>query len=378
MRTYGGALIKSNIKRQILTVLLSVGLSLCLSGCIPPDSGDPEYEAQVILVEGLPDGEKTITLAELRVLTQHKLNASFVRTTGLPEKYRMEGPLLADIIAYLGGDLSDYEGIGVQGSDAYYCLIAEDIIESTDLMLAITIDGKKKLEDGIAPARLAAQGQFGPYWVRMVDKITLYKDIPEKNISSVWVFMNLVEGMEPYSYEYYGSKDDSYELGMVFNRLERVDIRSFFTMKSSDGFKKNEAISMVNERYYLKTEGDDAPTNISPFVKLGMNVKNIAWISMSDDACIFPEQMMTYMPLNQIKGVLGLPLDEILVETELRNLDTKQFELIGMKGESVTVGGLSLAKGILAPGADGAWQVIWDDSLKLQGIDNLLRIRMVK
>ena len=375
MRTYGRALITGKIKKCVLTVFLL----LCLAGCgSPVDSGDPEYEAQVIVVEGLPDGEKTITMSELRALTQHKLNASFVRTTGLPEKYKMEGPLLADIIAYLGGDLSEYAGVGVQGGDAYYCLVAEDIIESTDLMLAITIDGKKKLEDGIAPARLAAQGQFGPYWVRMVDKITLYKDIPEKNISSVWVFMNLVNGLEPYSYEYYGSKDDSYELGMVFNRLEKVDIRSFFTMKSSDGFKKNEAISMVNERYYIKTEGVDAPTNISPFVKLGMNVKNIAWISMSDDACIFPEQMMKYMPLNKIKDVSGLPLDEVLVETELRNLDTKRFELIGTKGESVTVDGLALAKGILAPGVNGAWQVIWDDSLKLQGIDNLLRIRMVK
>jgi hypothetical protein len=370
-----------------IAIILIMTLILTMTACnrSTKDSKDPKYEAQTITIEGLDSDKKSdvsvteISIAELRKLPQHDLDASYKRTTGLVEEFEMSGPYLKDVIEHLGGNIKDYAGIGVMGRDAYYCLLSKEVIEATpDLMLALVIDGEAKLDEDNAPARLAVQGQFGPYWVKQVEKIILYKEIPEKSIDSVWVFNNLAEGIEPYEYEYYGSKDKAIELGQIFSRLDNVDSKAFFTMKSSDGFKKNEAINMVKSRYYIKVDGKDAPTNISPYIKLGMNVHNIAWISTNADAAIFPEKMAEYMDLKEINGQKGIPLDEILYETEVESVKTKAFDILGTNGEKITVAGKDLNHGILVARKDGKASVIWETSLKYKNIDNLLRIRLNK
>lgn len=365
----------------VLSMILMVGA--CGNSGVK-DSGDPEYEAQVITFEGLntdADVDTSITqvsIAELRKLPQHNLDASYKRTTGLVEEFKMTGPYLKDVIEHLGGNLGEYAGIGVIGKDGYYCLLSKEVIDATpDLMLALTIDGNPKLDEDNAPARLAVQGQFGPYWVKMLDKISLLKEIPEKNITSVWVFHNLAEGIEPYEYEYYGSKDDAIELGQVFSRFDYVDSKAFFTMKSSDGFKKDEAINMVKSRYYIKVEGEDAPTNISPYIKLGMNVHNIAWVSTNQDAAIFPHKMVEYMDTMEIKGQKGILLQEVLYETEVKAVKSETFDILGTEGEKITVPGENLSRGILVPREDGGASVIWEESTGYEDISNLLRIRLV-
>ena len=382
----------------ILTLILSPALGGCGSGGAAPgasmappsatgeaggageaDSGDPEYESRAITVEGLPGGTAFITVAELRALPQYDLEGSYQRTTGMVESFAMRGPYLSEAIRSLGGNLSDYAGVGVVGSDAYYCLISRELIESTpDLMLAVTIDGEAKLDGDTAPARLAVQGQFGPYWVKMVDRLVLYQEIPKKEITSVWAFDSLTEGIDPYLYEYYGSKDASVELAQIFSRFDYVDSRAFFTMKSSDGFKKNEVINMVKARYYIKTEGADAPTNISPYIKLGMNVQHIAWFSTNADAVIFLEEMMKYMDIASVGGRAGIPLNEALYEVGVEALRGHTFRIQGAAGEKVTVPGEDLGKGILTPGPEkGVIQVVWQPGSGYDDVGRLLRIQMV-
>lgn len=369
----------------IATVLLFV-MVFTISGCSgwgTKDSGDPKYESQTISIEGLnsdKDADVSLTeisIAELRKLPQHNLDASYKRTTGLTEKFKMSGPYLSEVIKHLGGNLKDYAGIGVVGSDGYYCLVSKEVINATpNLMLALTIDGKAKLDEDNAPSRLAVQGQFGPYWVKRIQKIILYKKIPEKAITSVWVFKNLAEGIEPYKYEYYGSKDDSIDLEQVFSRLDHVDNKAFFTMKSSDGFKKNEVINMVKSRYYIKVKGKDAPTNVSPYIKLGMNVQNISWVSTNADAAIFPYKMMEYMDTVEIGGQKGIPLSEVLYETEVKAVKSQTFDIIGTKGEKITVAGADMNRGILVARKDGSAGVVWDKGTGYQNINDLLRIRL--
>ena len=262
----------------------------------PIDSGDAQYEAQTIQIEGLLElngGTAEISVAELRALPQHELDASYRRTTGLYEEFHMAGPLLRDVIKFAGGDIDDYAGLGMIGRDNYYCLFPREVLDNTpDLLLAVVIDGQAKLSDNVAPAHAAVQGQFGPYWVKQVSKIVLYEQIPEKTITSVWVFHNLTAGIEPVEYEYYGSKDHAIDLEQLFSRLDHVDSKAFFSMKSSDGFIKNEAMNLVKSRYYIKIDGDDAPTNVAPYIMLGMNVQKIAWISTNADAAVFPYMLM--------------------------------------------------------------------------------------
>ena len=361
--------------------LLSVVILLCLAltACGgAKDSGDPAYEALTVVIKGLPGGDVEISIAELRKLPQYDLEASYLRTTGTYESFQMRGPYLRDVIALAGGNIDDYAGVGVSATDAYYCLVSKEIVEITpDLMLALFVDGKYKLDEGVAPAWLAVQGQFGPYWVKMVNKITLYSEIPEKEITSVWVFNSLAESIEPYMYEYYGSKDKSYELKQIFTRLGTVNNNAFFTIKSSDGFQKTEAINMLLSEYYIKVEGADAPTNMSPHLQMGMNVRSIGWVSTNADAMVFPEQLMLYMENVTINGKTGVRLDDLLYETGVSEIRGKFFRVYGTDGEYITVSGDDLKKGILVPGLDNTGRVVWDESTGYENIDDLLRIRLV-
>jgi hypothetical protein len=368
----------------MLVAFLLFSGSSC-TGTVPKDSGDQEYESQLISIEGLkPAGEADISIsqvsiADLRQQPQYDLDASYSRTTGLEEQYKMSGPYLREVIQELGGKLEDYAGIGVVGRDGYYCLLPQEVIAATpDLMLALIIDGEAKLDEEKAPAQLAVQGQFGPYWVKQVDKIILYRQIPEKSIRSVWIFNNLAQGIEPYEYEYYGSKDQAIDLEQIFSRLDQVDERAFFTIKSSDGFKKNEVISLVKSGHYIKIEGEDAPTNVSPHIKLGMNVHNIAWFSTNADAVVFPAKLKEYMDLVEIEGEKGIPLQELLYETEVKAVKTETFDILGTQGEKITVDGSHLSQGLLVMQDQGQASVIWAKETGYENIDNLLRIRRVE
>ena len=347
-----------------------------------PDSGDSEYEALTIQIEGLPGldgGIAEISVAELRALPQHELEASYMRTTGLYEEYLMTGPLLRDVIALAGGDIDDYAGLGMIGRDNYCCLFSRDVIDSTpDLILAVTVDGSHRLEDDIYPAWAAVQGQFGPYWVKQVAKIILYEEIPQKAIASIWVFNGLTGGIAPIKYEYYGSQDNAIDLEQVFSRLDYVDSKAFFTMKSSDGFKKNEAMNMVKSRYYIKVDGADSPTNVAPYIMLGMNVQRIAWFSTNADAVFFPYMLMEYMDTRTVNGEEGIPLDELLYEVEVGTVRAVEFEIIGAAGESYSVPGSDLSGAIMVPLPDGGAKVVWEDGYNYPDVDSLLRIRLAR
>jgi hypothetical protein len=341
------------------------------------DTGDPEYEARVVTIDGLPSGTVHFTIAELRAFPQHDLDASFLRTTGRLEEYHMRGPHLHEIFASLGYDLLDFDGIGVVGTDGYYSLLSNAVVDATpDLMLALYVDGSPRLDDGLAPAWLAAQGQFGPFWVKMVERIAVYEELPLKNITSLWAFDAVTEGIERYMYEYYGSRDASVELGQIFTRFAHVDSQALFTMKSSDGFKRNEIMQMVRARYFIKYEGEDAPTNVSPAIRLGMNVHHIAWFSTNADAVIFIDEMLKYMDTAVVGGQTGIPISEALYEVEVEALRGRDWQIIGAGGERVTVPGEDLRSGILAPGPDGSVRVLWPPGSGYEDIDRLLRIRL--
>jgi len=364
--------------------LISLLFCIILTGCAEKQvissksSGNQEYEQQKIIIEGDIEESKEITVAEMRQLPQKESKCSFQRATGEMEEFHAAGPDFSDVMAHAGIDVKDFKGFGIIGTDGYYCLVTPEIINNREMILALAIDKQLELPKNMRPARLCIIDEFGPYWVRMVDKIILYKDIPKKDITSVWIFNNLAQGIEPYPYEYYGSKDNAIELAQIFSRFDQVEGRAFFTMKSADGFTKSEALSMVNKHYYIKVAGEGAPMNICPNIKLGMNVKHIAWFSTNADAAIFPEQMAELMGEKDFGGIKGIVLKDILEEVQLKGIEEKEFELVGMDGESVTVSGKDLSQGLLHIEDDGNYLVLWQEGTGLQAIDNLLCIRSIK
>ena len=124
--------------------------------------------------------------------------------------------------------------------------------------------------------------------------------------------------------------------------------------------------------------GQRRPTNISPYIKLGMNVHNIAWISTNQDAAVFPHKLAEYMELVEIGGQKGILLSEVLYETEVEAIRDFYFDVLGTDGEKITVSGKELTKGILVPRDDGSAGVVWAHETGYPSIEKLLRIRLAK
>ena len=375
------------MKKLLLTAAILAACLLCAcagaGGTGATDSGDPEYEALTIDISGLKElgegGVFQVSIAELRQLPQVDLEASYLRTTGLYEEFDMTGPRLSDVIALAGGDLDDYAAAAAVGRDGYYCLYDREVMDSTDLLLALKIDGAYKLEESVWPAQIAAQGQFGPYWVRQVNRIILYETIPEKEITTLWNFAALTADMEPYYYEYYGSRDAAMDLSLIFSRFDYVDSGSFFTMRSSDGFKKNEQLAGVSSgNYYIKYEGADAPTNVSTSIMLGMNVQRIAWFSTNADAVYFLDQMQTYLTNAEAGGETGVSVEEVLYEVGVETVKAAEWLIVAADGSEQRVSGEDLDQAVLIRKSDGCDKLVWQSDLGYQDVDSLLRITLAQ
>ncbi len=232
-----------------------------------------------------------ITVEDLEDYEQVAVDTILAKTTGTRTDIKASGPLLSEVLASKGIDLGRYAALGVTGRDGYYAMLDKDILTNRQIILGTMVDGEG-IPPEEKPVRIVVPDEMGVYWVKMVTRIDLYEQVSPKDIKNIYMFDALTRGIEPYYYEYYGSKDKSILVGSILDRFDAVDPNGFFTMLGSDGLEKNETIAIVRDRYYIKTEGNNAPMNIGPAFKLGMNVKEMCCFSTSTDAVMFSEIMM--------------------------------------------------------------------------------------
>lgn len=289
------------------------------------------------------DGSVRIDTDELKQYTQLEMDVTLINTTGTETDMRVKGPTLLEVLKKEKIDLSDYAGIGVTGRDGYYTMIDKEKLDVNDVILAWEVDGKV-IKDEEKPIRVALPMELGPYWVKMVSNIDLYKEISPKDIENVHMFYALTKDIEPYYYEYYGNKDKSIEVGKILRKFDEVDQKGFFTMGASDGLIKNETISLVIQRYFIKIEGDNAPMNISPNFKLGMNVKNMTHFSTTKDSVIFPDKMKEVVRTEEIDGVDGLLLEDVLLTAGMRWADEDKFIAVSTGDEKVELSSSDILK----------------------------------
>ncbi len=300
-----------------------------------------------------------INTEDLAKYEQVSVETILQRTTGVKIDIEASGPSLKDVLEKNGIDIADYEAIGITGRDNYYTMISKDIIENRDIILGIRFDGEEILREE-KPVRIVVPDEMGVYWVKMVNRIDLYESISPKNIENVHIFHALTRDIEPYYYEYYGSKDKSYLVGKILSKFSYVDPNGFFTMAGSDGLIKNETISVVRDRYYIKTEGDNAPMNISPAFKLGMNVKEMSYFSTTKDAVIFPEIMMKILDEKTTTQGKGMELREVLEAVGMILDEKDEFVIIDNSGKEYTLSIEDIENSYLIPTQNGANAIIED------------------
>jgi Na+-translocating ferredoxin:NAD+ oxidoreductase RnfG subunit len=272
------------------------------------------------------DSSIRIDTDEIKEYEQIEVEAVLINTTGTETDLELKGPTLRHVLQTEGIDLNEYAGIGITGRDGYYTMVDKEKLELNEVILAWQVDGRP-IKDDEKPVRVGIPNELGPYWVKMVSNIDLYKEISPKDIDKVHMFEALTRDIEPYYYEYYGSKDKSIEVGKILRKFEEVDEKGFFTMGASDGLIKNETISLVRQRYFIKVEGDNAPMNIAPGFKLGMNVKHMTHFSTTKDAVIFPELMKDVVRTKDIDGKEALLLEDVLLTAGMRWTDNSTFSV---------------------------------------------------
>jgi uncharacterized protein with FMN-binding domain/DMSO/TMAO reductase YedYZ molybdopterin-dependent catalytic subunit len=315
------------------------------------------------------DGSIRVDSEELKTYEQTEMDVVLINTTGTETKMHVKGPTLETVLAAEGIDLNTYAGIGVTGRDGYYTLIDKDKLSNNPVILGWEFDNAPILEEE-KPIRVVLPNEMGPYWVKMVTSIDLYKDISPKAIQSVYLFNPLTEDIAPYYYEYYGSKDKAIEIGKILNKFDSVDLKGFFTMASNDGMVKNETISLVRQRYYIKIEGDNAPMNIAPNFKLGMNVRDMCYFSTTTDAVIFPETMATIVRTLEIDGYEGLLLEDVLLQAGMTWSEGDTFTAVNSEGEQIPLSIEALSDCYILDQGENASLVTPDSTL----LTDLLRI----
>lgn len=279
-------------------------------------------------------GSVRINSDELKKYEQVEMDVVLINTTGTKTDIHVQGPTLSEVLHKEGIELGDYQGIGITGRDGYYTMVDKEKLDANQVILGWKFDGKEIKKDE-KPIRVVIPNEMGPYWVKMVSNIDLYQEVSPKQISKVYMFDALTRDIEPYYYEYYGSKDKAIEVGKILNKFDSVDLKGFFTMVSEDGLVKNETISLVRQRYFIKIEGDNAPMNIAPNFKLGMNVKNMSHFSTTKDAVIFPDMMKSVVRTKTVNELEGLLLEDVLLTAGMRWDDDSKFTAVNTDGTTV-------------------------------------------
>jgi len=274
-----------------------------------------------------------IDIEEIKQYPQVEKKVTLINTTGTETEMNVKGPTLRALLEKEGIDLEEYAGIGITGRDGYYTMMDKDILKVDEVILSWEVNGKP-IDESEKPVRIAMPNHLGPYWVKMVSVIDLYDEISPKDISKVHMFDPLTKDIEPYYYEYYGNKDKSIEVGKILAKFDLVDKKGFFTMAASDGLIKNETISLVRQRYFIKSEGENAPMNIAPNFRLGMNVKHMTHFSTTKDSVIFPEIMKEVVRTKKIGELEALLIEDVLLTAGMRWDDNPKFTAVSEDGNT--------------------------------------------
>jgi len=253
---------------------------------IPLDSKKAKNISEKLSVE-LPNGNMIeISMEDIKNMKHEDISCILRKTTGTELDFNASGVLLSDILNLDGIDLTQYKGIGAKGRDGYYALIPEDMIKNSPIYIVDDLEDTKE-----GPLRIVLPNEMGVYWVKMLEDISLYKDIAKREINTIYFFESFKNNIEPYYYMYYEKKEESYEIAKLLKNFKSINPNAFFNMTGIDGLSKNETINMVKNRYYIKTEGKNSPMNISPYFKLGMNVKEMLYFSTNSELVLFEESL---------------------------------------------------------------------------------------
>lgn len=386
--TYNKSVKKYSKLRKTTALVLVLTLVVSICGCSSSSGNETSSESTsgdswTITLTGLTDGDKSITLGELKKLDSVTERAEANRSNGDKVKIKATGPLLSTVLDELGIDISEYNTVRFNAEDGYSIAIPPDILKKSDIIIAYA-DGGKALSEDDGPVRSVVVGQRAMYWVRMLKSIDFESDagvqVPNRVIFLDTLFNNLqsVQEIEKESVDINGSSQECISTSRLIAQYADINdntVQNVY-MNASDGLSKNEKKDNFLGKY-LTISGDDAPEFNAPGLQEGMSVKGLLTINYGDTAFFSAAQGMKCMGLTEADGHDALPLSGILRKIGSLSTDIYKFTDITGKTYKFTADelvdpGVYMENGnaVFAAGTSGSFGVTIQGLISIEAVES--------
>ena len=368
---------------QFLALLIV--LTLVAAACsAPPETpagnggqveGQPSgQEGEKIVISGLESTDIEITVEEIKNLESVTVEATSVNSSGEENKYTVTGPLFDDLLKKYGKSQKDLAGIRLVAGDGYSIEVPPEILQSRDLILAHTINGKP-LDERTRPLRAVIPEERSMYWIRNLAKIEILESAPKAEAGKVYILETLISQANAEDYTYYESTDKAVKVEELLGQLSLDSLPDTASFVAADGFEKNERLDIFSKGY-IKFTGEDAPLFLSPDLPKGMYIKSIYLCTIGEAALVSQEKAMEALGTKKVEDKEGVDLKQLIKAAGLADAD--KYLLTAADGYTVEISRDDREKGVVFKNSKGQITVFFEGLPKSTQVKDFLSIEGIE
>ena len=268
----------------VLFLVLILATVVLFTACSKDDrvaessgSGNPEGENPENLIISYQGEDILINIEEIRQLDEVTRDVTPVPKEGEEKATRnVKGVLLEDVFQkFLGISQKDPGAILLVAGDGYSIEVADDLLETREIILAYEIDGAP-LEGWEKPLRSVVPDVFEMYWVKNLTRIEIIESRETPRVARIIMMETRISDIPDQDYEYYEDTDRAVQVNDLLFNFNESEIPDTVFLKSVDGLEKNEKVDNFSGAF-IKYTGLDSPMFLDEDLPKGMWVKKVLY-----------------------------------------------------------------------------------------------------
>lgn len=367
--------------RFVSVFLLITLLLVSLVGCGSQETNNEdiastsnEETSEKITIIGIADGDKTITIDELKEKQPIIEEMKSIDSSGKVVTNKVKGACLEKILNEYGESQKDFTGIRFIAEDGYSIVVPKEILEIRDIVLSYEIDDEP-LHESSKPIRVAIPDERSMYWVKNLAKIELLEKQKAKVSKKIVFIDSAATNLEQDEYNYYDSQDKAIKVEDLVNAYSlNIDDEGVY-FKASDKFEKEEDLDVFKSAY-IKITGENNPMFLSKDLPVGMHIKNIVTITHGTTVYFSLNQGLKLYELKTADDHEGIALKDILDETKL--IEADKYICTAADGYESEISKDDIDKGIIYERNNGGYTLMFEGMPKNTKIKQILSIEPVK
>lgn len=326
-----------------------------------------------ISINGLKDGQKTISLEKLKELEPVTEEMESITSSGEIKKKKVKGIQLESVLELYGASQKNYGGVRFVAGDSYSIVVPKEILEKRQILLAYEVDDTP-LDEKALPLMSAIPDERSMYWVKNLVEIELLEE-EQSTINKIVFIETATASLEQEDYTYYESVDKAVKATEVLKSFSEASDKKAVYLKAADGLEKEEDIK-VFESGYIKITGKDIPLFLSPDLPKGMHVKNILHFTYGDATYVSLNQALNVFEKKVVEDDEGVPLKSLFKEVGLISGD--KYVCTAEDGYEIEVSADDIERGLIYPRKKGGFTLMFEGMSKNNKIKGILKIEAAK